>query len=277
MNAEIRFKYAGKSVTMFGYSDQDWIVQAMRLNNSFYELDLLKYVRFLLRRRRGIILDIGANIGNHSVFLGMFTKNSIACFEPNPEILPILEKNLNVNQVEHKLFKFGLGSSENHYEVVLPDEMPNNIAAARLISRNDGQILVRRLDDVIPDIEHSFGGMPVIAIKADIEGMEAEMLRGALTTIEKYKPELFLEIFNQRSMLEIEAILKPIGYVKIVSWAVTPVWHFVHKDKFSFLQRAKIYLYIGMHRCRSEIFRYLRGAIKIIKSVLSKIFIRDFP
>ena len=71
MLAETSFKFAGKQVLMQGISQDDWIFYLIFNNKMFYEIDLLKYMRFTLKKCDGYILDVGANIGNHSVFFGL--------------------------------------------------------------------------------------------------------------------------------------------------------------------------------------------------------------
>ena len=47
-------------------------------------------------------------------------------------------------------------------------------------------------------------------IKIDVEGMEADVLRGAIETIRKYVPIIYVEIFGDTA--EVDDILAPHGY-----------------------------------------------------------------
>jgi hypothetical protein len=73
--------------------------------------------------------------------------------------------------------------------------------------------------------------------------MGLAMLKGALATIAKYKPDMFIEITSDRQMLDIEAILYPLEYIKLYSYAATPVWHFSHASKITFGWRTKLVLF----------------------------------
>lgn len=243
MTNPICFKYLNDGISIKGYSQNDWIVKHIERCKNFYEIELLEYIKFVLKNRKGLILDVGANIGNHSIYFGKFTGCSVASFEPNPSVIPILEENLADNNLPNKVYKFGLGSSEGRYEVDIPQEMLDNVGAARLKATETGVINVKKLDDIQTEIIEDFKNLSIVAIKADIEGMEPEMLEGSIQTIEKFKPELFLEINSSDSMEKIEGILYPLGYAKIISWAASPVWHFTNRKHMSVYKITRIAVY----------------------------------
>jgi FkbM family methyltransferase len=267
MTFPIEFNYSGKKVSINGYSVQDFIYKMINKSGTFYEIDLLEYIRYVLRKKNGVILDAGANIGNHSIYFGLFVGCSVASFEPNPNVSIILERNLKANHITHKIYKYGLGSSDGCFAVKIPHGMNNNIGAAKLVQQENGSIQVKKLDDVITDIEKTFAQDILVAIKADVEGMEAEMLRGARATLEKYKPDLFLEISNNQAMAEIESILCPQGYIKVVSWAATPVWHFVHTDKYSLVSRANVTTYIIVKKLWAKCIQHVGKLHRMFKTI----------
>lgn len=240
----VEFDYAGRTINLAGHSEQDWIFKLIKDRKTFYELDLLKYIKYVLRGKKGLILDIGANIGNHSVFFGLFAGRSVASFEPNPELFPILERNLLTNNIAHRIYRFGLGSTNGNFALEIPVGMSNNIGATKLIPEKNGLIEVKKLDQIMDAIAREFPGNRLVAIKADIEGMEAEMVRGALSTLQKYKPDIFLEISTSHAMVEIESLLLPLGYRRTVSLAATPVWHFVHSQNYGLRTRFRLGFYI---------------------------------
>ena len=71
---------------------------------------ILKFLKKSLPENINMI-DVGANIGNHSVFFGKYFKK-IYSFEPNPILFKILEGNVMLNKLDHKiqLFNFALGN-----------------------------------------------------------------------------------------------------------------------------------------------------------------------
>ena len=258
----MEFRWQGKIVNLQGVSEVDWIYSSIKKTGTFYEIDLLKYIRYAMRGRHGCILDIGANIGNHSVFFGMFVSNAVICFEPNPSVLPILKTNLTKNRIHHKLYQLGLGEREAEAAIELPSTAINNIGAARLIENQPdirGSVHIVTLDSLLPEIKAFTGGLDVLAMKIDVEGMEPAVLRGAKTVIDEYKPDLFIEVLNQEQMEKIEAILLPIGYKRIIAWGATPVWHFVHRERWNMIRMTQIFIYILRCKLAPLILRKIRS------------------
>ncbi len=251
------FIFAGKKITITGYAEDDWIFTTIKNQQTFYEIDLLRYMRFALPKQQGVIFDVGANIGNHSVFFGSIMNNKVVCFEPNPPIYQILQDNLSHNNIEHLSFQIGLGTQKSQFSIDDDHQgAQSNIGAAKLYHNSDGEIRVEAMDDICDDIlkdnEH------LVAIKADIEGMEAQMLKGAIKTLAKHQPDLFLEINEQVQMNDIKNILIPLGYKKLYAYAGTPVWHFSHQSRLSSMRRIKLSAYDKFVNCKQFVAKLLR-------------------
>lgn len=155
---------------------------------------------------QGIVLDIGANIGNHTLFFcNEYKAKAVYCFEPVEETFSILVENMRLNHLEERvhLNKFGLGEREERRSVVRYDR--GNIGHTVLRTDKNGQLEIRRLDD-------SGIGEEVVLIKIDVEGMEANVLKGGLQLIQKNMPYIMIESFDYK-FLEVEKILCDMGYV----------------------------------------------------------------
>ena len=64
-----------------------------------YEPDTVTTMASLIKSG-DVVLDIGANIGNHSLYLAKITNCKIFAFEPNPETFSIFQKNILINYTE---------------------------------------------------------------------------------------------------------------------------------------------------------------------------------
>jgi len=260
----MQFDYQGNTINIVGYDDKDWIYKSIVINQEFYELSLLEYMRYALKGCQGIMLDIGANIGNHAVYFGMFVSKYVVCFEPNPLVIPMLEKNLSKNKINYTLYKCALGEKSESAVLEYPAEGLNNIGGAKVIPGSVGAencVQVNRLDDLLLSIEKKYPDLPISAIKIDVEGMESSVLSGALKTLGKHMPDLFLEVLNKGSMEDIESILNPLGYKKVVAFASSPVWHFVPISRYREKKTKALW-----YKVRAKSIRILRRGLRAFGS-----------
>lgn len=134
-----------------------------------------------------LVIDAGANIGTHTVELSRIAGCVIA-FEPQRISFQTMCANLALNHCLNVFaFNAALGKEDGTIMVPVRDQnRSNNFGGVQLAGVTDGEtvdlmridrLLLRRCD----------------FIKADVEGMEAEVLEGAAETIAKHRPILYLE------------------------------------------------------------------------------------
>jgi FkbM family methyltransferase len=133
------------------------------------------------------VLDIGANIGNHSLFFSR-QFNRVFSFEPHPFTYHLLTFNAQFAS-NIKTFNFGLGHADASLDLY---ENTINFGASSTVYQSDLQnqkvkIQVKRLDDC----RQEFGSVDLM--KIDVEGMEHSVLLGALDVIKDQKPIILLE------------------------------------------------------------------------------------
>lgn len=172
---------------------------------TFFEMGILLELRSYIKKD-AVILDIGANIGNHSVYWAVNTKASrIYSFEPVQDTFAILKKNIEINGLTDKVKIFNIGLSNekingsiNHYD-------PKNIGGTSIKQDSDGNLLLDKLDNI--QIEED----SVDFVKIDVEGHELAVFQGARETLLKYKPIIFVESFpNQKP--KVDEYLTNLGY-----------------------------------------------------------------
>lgn len=152
------------------------------------------------------MLDVGANIGNHTYFLQKkFEK--ICCFEVSPNISKVLKINTsNFKNVE--VFDFGLS---NKNENVVLTTFENNIGGTRISETSnvsDG-FPVRLYDSLNTGYVVSF-------IKIDVEGHELEVLEGMSSTLKRFKPIIAFEFNNvdqNQKNIDLIQFLRNLGYI----------------------------------------------------------------
>ncbi|MEX0348672.1 MAG: FkbM family methyltransferase [Paracoccaceae bacterium] len=149
------------------------------------ELDLIKQ-HFPLG---GEFVDIGANVGNHSIFVAAFLAPSkIVPFEPNPAAYKLLIANIAANGFRDvfDLSHLGYGLSDHPADGFAMHARRRNLGSARMVEgAGDISTIVGdvALQDTTPDL-----------IKIDVEGMELQVLQGLRQTIERAKPKIFIEV-----------------------------------------------------------------------------------
>lgn len=150
----------------------------------------------LLRRLRrgaaqGCILDVGANVGHHTVVFASLGGEVVA-FEPVPELAAQIRERVALNQLTNvRVLECGLGRQN----AVLPffGSPDNNRGTGTFVAgvyeRAERTIQVRTGDEVMAEL----GSPPVGLMKIDVEGFEADVIAGLQATLGRDRPVLFFE------------------------------------------------------------------------------------
>lgn len=238
----MQFQYLSKFFDIKGVTQNDHIYKNIVSSSSFYEIDLLKYIQavkfsFTSGLEDTLAIDVGANIGNHSIFFRSFITEHLMSIEPNPEVLPTLNDNLSRNIDNYSIFDCAVGDISSRGDIIIPNNIFNNIGAARIVKEdNNGEINILTLDSLFLSWQkrNNINNVSISLIKIDVEGMEFLVLKGASNIISKYKPHIFVEAITKVELDNILYYLSPLGYQKLpVKWGVTPVYHFVYKPKLT--------------------------------------------
>ncbi len=205
------FFYEGKKVLFFLPFRNDLIEQTIIAKKTFFEISELNIVRQFIPEN-AVFVDIGANIGNHLVFFGLFTSSKkIYGFEPNSEIFPILMENVKLNKFEQKtiLKQVAIGSEKSKGKLIGSSDS-NNISYTNknVCVCETGNIDILPLDLVV---EEKIGFM-----KIDVEGMELDVIKGSINRISSDKPIIFIESDKIEKVIE---LLSPINYYIVKSLA----------------------------------------------------------
>ena len=195
-------KYVGKSIEAYGH----------------YQLEekkiFSKYVN-----EESIVLDIGANIGTHTLWFAQNSKLVIA-FEPQRYVFQMLCANMALNSIQNADCKqLGVGSTREIIEVAFIDpETENNFGGLSLQDHSiekvreergvhlDGEkIAICTIDDM--------GLQKCDFIKIDVEGMEPQVLMGGRATILDLRPYIYIEVDREKNWDFINDLLFEYNYV----------------------------------------------------------------
>lgn len=216
------FPHADKMVRMYLPNKYDHIQNLVKRSHCFYEPEMLADIA--ARTKPGsTIIDIGANIGNHSVYFGLFCgAGKVFSFEPQSEVYDTLHKNISLNFLNDKIitFKMGLGSYEATAKLGQVDN--KNIGMTKLEINESGEIKISTLDSIVKHEPQN----SISIIKIDVEGMEMEVLRGAIKTLERHNPLIYAEAASTPEFDEICQFLKKFSYVATKRFNATATYLF---------------------------------------------------
>ena len=221
--------------TVFGkisyFSNEEFIGKAFT-SGSYWEISIIKKIAPLLQNTKGIVLDLGAHIGTHSIALAKLCPHlHFHCFEPQKSIFDLLKLNVHQNNLESRFTLHNVavghvatsarmsstyidGASVNK-PVNYESSSPTNHGGLSL--GTDGEYCTMITID-------SLNLSNVVYVKMDIQGAEFLAIQGMQQTL-KSKPIIefehdsgaslkkeVLENFGFTHALKTEELLKNLGY-----------------------------------------------------------------
>lgn len=209
-------------------SDTDYIQGTIASAKQPYELEMLEDMR---RRMKGgdLVVDVGANVGNHAVYMAAAGARVIAV-EPNNQLAEAIKASAELNGWADRLSVLAIGLGQTEGRAGFAAENPANLGGMSLV-QGDGPIRIRTLDTILD------GDRPSI-IKIDVEGMEMEVLKGAATTIENCQPLIYVECLGQAEFRAVAGWLEDRGYSYWDTFNASPTHLFVPKGYADSAQRS---------------------------------------
>ena len=148
---------------------------------------------------QGVVLDVGANVGAHTLTLANLVgpNGKVLAFEPNPAINRKLARNVGLNRFSNvAIHQLALGEAEGVLQLRVPAAGTaefSNPGMASLVALDSPHDLVdvgvRRCDDIVRD--ERLGRVDVV--KIDVQGFEMQVLRGMAKTIGDFHPVILFE------------------------------------------------------------------------------------
>ncbi len=187
---------------------RDIIQKIMVDTSNYWDTYALNFINIFLKEN-ATILDIGANIGSHSIYWAIERNAAkVYSFEPLPSTFEILKKNIELNKLEDKIIPYNFGLSDKKSKAMLQAYDHTNIGSASFIKDKNGIFELKTLDSLkIKD--------KIDLIKIDVEGAEVEVLQGAKKTILKNKPTIVIESFHNKD--KVDEILNSLGYLQTLT------------------------------------------------------------
>ena len=172
-----------------------------------------------------VVVEVGANIGAHTVTLARAcAPGPLYAFEPQQRVFQILCANLVLNGIENVVASPDACGAQPG-EAMIPHMdygRDGNFGAVSLNTEDPGGWPVRvvRIDDL--------NLASCRLIKIDVEGFEAEVLRGAAATLARHRPFLYVENDRREKQRELIALVHELGYRAY--WHTPPI---IQTDNFN--------------------------------------------
>ena len=178
------------------YAEQEHISNLIRQDKNFYESTALETVKNKVPLLNRTVLDIGANIGNHSVFFSDICGAKVLSFEPNVTNFSVLLRNCTGRNIIP--FNTLVGNAGTYAQKIINESNMGSIS----YGKSDSGELAMPID--------ALGLYDVALIKIDVEGMEYDVLLGAIGTMGRCSPAIMVEIEGNDS--KTEKLLIELGY-----------------------------------------------------------------
>ena len=160
-----------------------------------YEKEVLFFLRDLLSYRVDpVFLDVGANVGQHSIFMSKFC-HQVHAFEPYEKVRNLLLEKIAINHLDNiMVHDVGLGARDEYLDYYAPIGVNTGTGSflAEHASNNNrllGKLRLVKGDDFLANLNLD----RVDLIKIDVEGFEKFVLTGLKETISTYHPLIFME------------------------------------------------------------------------------------
>lgn len=205
-----RFSMDGVALSFYlPLAASDRVQHDILRSSYFYQPKPLYFIqREKLVNASSVVVDAGANIGNHTVFFGKVGNVSkIHAFEPNPPAFSILSRNVELNGLQGivDLHNTGLGAKASRARNL--NAHSNNLGGNQIADDDDGDVVVERLDDLKLS--------KVDFMKIDVEGRGDGVITGGLETISRTKPSMLVEETSQGEKKAIEMLKSDFGYREV--------------------------------------------------------------
>ncbi|CDT77909.1 Methyltransferase FkbM family (fragment) [Vibrio coralliirubri] len=173
------------------------------------------YEKLMLRNMRSqlnpgdVVLDIGANIGNHTLYLAAVAQCKVHAFEPNRKLCEALTESSRYNELEKKItiHNYALGSKPSSgIFSMINDENLGSQSVELVEAGFQGDTFEVNV------IDHMDWPEKITLIKIDVEGFELEVLKGAKDLIARDLPLIYVESITEQEFLLTSSFLSEFGY-----------------------------------------------------------------
>lgn len=203
-------------------------------------------------------IDVGANIGTHTLWLSSYCNNGyVFSVEPQHYIFQLLNANIilndRLNAIPYKLAVSDVNEKIG-VDVFSPNDIPRNYGEFKVEKNENSQVQIQcvKLDEL--DVFNK----QIDFIKIDVEGQEADCIFSGEKMLEKSKPSMYIEFNAPLGNDDLLHVLTHYGYECF--------WHVYEKfNPFNYNQAPQnIWVTEDSIKTCDNIWRYYEGNLVAI-------------
>lgn len=218
-----KFEYEGKEIKISTLFKEDMLYNKYFKYGKIYEEGLLNKIKEY--NKKGIYVDLGANVGNHSIFFSLFCPvTKLISIEAEPTICKILEHNLGLNISNYDYEIINKAVSDFNGFVKMNSLSEENVGSTYIYSKNGGDVECTTLDDLLGHLTD------VVVLKIDIEGEEHNAIKKSDKFFKNNSPIVIAELKNNDQFNEFKDIISKYGYTTDgKNYAISPTYIWIKK------------------------------------------------
>ena len=167
-------------ITSLKYKDKHLNFYGAKNNGDIIEVFFNDDYKFLSSNNQ-IVLDIGANIGDSSVYFALNNAKMVIALEPQPYSYNLAKKNINVNNLSDKIILINAGYGLDS-EIKVDDKI-SGVGSKLTPSQNGKNIPIYSLKTIVNN--YNLNGD--LLLKMDCEGCEYNLLKEDDNILRKFK------------------------------------------------------------------------------------------
>lgn len=202
----------GRHGTFLANRNDIYVGGALITYGEFSELETELFAKYV--DKDTTVVEIGANIGAHTVWLAKNARRVIAV-EPQPFIYYTLCAQVVLNSLQNvECVHSAVGEDKlNDGAISIPKldySQKSNFGGLELDSKSDSRVIVPLI--TLGALMFDWEVRGKVFLKIDVEGMELEVLKSGSNWIKEFKPVMYIENDRADKSAELLAYIKSLGY-----------------------------------------------------------------
>lgn len=200
----------------------------MMLWTGFHHLNEILYLEKYLKKDMTFV-DVGANQGEFTLFAAFkLTDGLVISFEPLGKNLKSLFENISLNNFSNiSINQFGLSNKNEKLPIYTSENKLLHSGVheglSSIYKTDDRSILEEVVDIKVFDIEYFDKIQKLDFVKIDIEGAELYCLKGMEKSINKFRPQILIEINDETFRAAGYTKRELLNYIKTLNYSVNEI------------------------------------------------------